>query len=274
MLFDWFTFGAQTLNFLMLVWLMKRFLYKPILSAIDAREKRIALTLADAAEKQAQAQKERDEFEQKNAAFAQERNSQLQKLQDEIKAERQRLLAEARQTADALRVKKREALTSELQTLHEDIARRSREEVLAIAQKVLADLADLSLEERMSAVFTDRLRNLDDHAKTDLATALNAASNPVCVRSAFELSAQQRTELENALNEAFSGDIQLQFNTAPELISGIELTANGWKLAWNIADFLAALEQCIHRLIKEQPDGQAHTAAPADAPTDVSERAS
>ena len=42
MLIDWFTVGAQALNFLILVWLMKRFLYKPILHAIDAREKRIA----------------------------------------------------------------------------------------------------------------------------------------------------------------------------------------------------------------------------------------
>jgi len=273
MLFDWFTFGAQTLNFLVLVWLMKRFLYKPILHAIDAREKRIALALADAAEKQAQAQKERDEFEHKNAAFAQERNSQLQRLQDEIKAERQRLLTEARQTADALRVKKKEALTSELQTLHEDIARRSREEVLGIAQKVLADLAGLSLEERMSAVFADRLRHLHDQAKTDLAVALNTASSPVCVRSAFELSAQQQTELQDALHEAFSGDIQLQFDTAPELISGIELTANGWKLAWNIADFLASLEQHIDRLIKDQSNGQAHAAAPMDVATAVPERA-
>ena len=48
MLIDWFTVGAQALNFLILVWLMKRFLYKPILRAIDEREKRIASELADA----------------------------------------------------------------------------------------------------------------------------------------------------------------------------------------------------------------------------------
>ena len=61
MLIDWFTVGAQALNFLILVWLMKRFLYKPILAAIDAREKRIAAELADADAKKAEAQKERDD---------------------------------------------------------------------------------------------------------------------------------------------------------------------------------------------------------------------
>lgn len=65
MLIDWFTVGAQTLNFLILVWLMKRFLYQPVLDAIDAREQRIAQELADAAQKQAQAQQEREEFQKK-----------------------------------------------------------------------------------------------------------------------------------------------------------------------------------------------------------------
>ena len=57
MLIDWFTVGAQALNFIILVWLLKRFLYKPILNAVDAREKRIAAELADADAKKAEAQK-------------------------------------------------------------------------------------------------------------------------------------------------------------------------------------------------------------------------
>jgi len=75
MLIDWFTVGAQTLNFLILVWLMKRFLYKPIIDAIDAREKRIAAELADADAKRAEAQKERDEFQHKNEEFDRQRVS-------------------------------------------------------------------------------------------------------------------------------------------------------------------------------------------------------
>lgn len=265
MLFDWFTVGAQTLNFLVLVWLMKRFLYKPILDAIDAREKRIALALADAALKQVAAQKERDEFQQKNADFDRQRNDLLGQAKDEAKAERQRLLDEARQVADTLRARKQDALASELQTLHQDIARRSREEVLAIAQKVLTVLAGLSLEERMGDVFTQRLRELDDEARAGLAKALKTASSPVRVRSAFELPAAQRAAIQSALNASFVGDIQIQFETTPDLISGIELTANGWKVAWNIADFLASLEQRSDELIQKQSEAQAQPAAPEQA---------
>ena len=107
MLIDWFTVGAQALNFLILVWLMKRFLYKPILDAIDAREKRIAGELADAAAKKAEARKERDEFQHKNEEFDQQRAALLSKATDEAKAERLRLLDEARKAADALSAKHR-----------------------------------------------------------------------------------------------------------------------------------------------------------------------
>ena len=261
MLFDWFTVGAQTLNFLVLVWLMKRFLYKPVLDAIDAREKRIALALADAAAKKAEAQKERDAFQKKNEVFDQAHDAQLSQLKDEINTERQRLLEEARQAANALRVKSQEALTSELQTLHQDIARRSREEVFAIAQKVLTDLAGATLEERMVTVFTQRLTQLDDTAKAGLAKALETESGSVHVRSAFALSPAQQDAIKSALKAALPNDAPLEFDITPDLISGIELSANGWKVAWNIADFLAALEQRIDELLKKKSEPQVAPAA-------------
>ena len=46
MLIDWFTIIAQALNFLILAWLLKRFLYRPVLNALDEREKLIASELA------------------------------------------------------------------------------------------------------------------------------------------------------------------------------------------------------------------------------------
>ena len=97
MLIDWFTVGAQIVNFLILVWLLQHFLYKPILNAIDAREKRIAAELADADKKKAEAQKERTDFEDKNKAFDEQRIALLAKATDEAKAERGRLINQAKQ---------------------------------------------------------------------------------------------------------------------------------------------------------------------------------
>ena len=263
MLIDWFTVGAQVLNFVVLVWLMKRFLYKPILHAIDAREKRIAMELADADAKKAEAQRERDEFQDKNEAFDQQRAALLSQATDAAKAERQRLLDEARKAADALGAKRQETLKSDAHNLNQAISRRTQREVFAIARKALMDLATTSLEERMSEVFTRRLREMDEPAKSSFFEALRTAPEPAIVRSAFDLPAEQRATIQEVLNETSSAEIRIRFETAPDIVSGIELAANGQKVAWSIADYLASLEKGVGELVDQeaQPEPQ-HKAKP------------
>jgi F-type H+-transporting ATPase subunit b len=269
MLIDWFTVSAQVVNFLILMWLLKRFLYKPILHAIDAREQRIAKELADADTKKTEAEKEREKFQKKNEEFDQQRDELLSKAKDEAKAERQRLLDEARQAADALRAKRQDALKREQQSLNDEITRRTREEVFAIARKTLTDLAETTLEERMSEVFSRRLRELNNEAKEGLAKALKTSSDPVLVRSAFELPSEQQSAIQHALQEIFTAEIQVRFEIAPDVISGIELTANGRKVAWSIADYLASLEKSVGELLKEQSKPQAKPEAKPEAQAEV-----
>src|ERR1035438_10076543 len=257
MLIDWFTVGAQAINFIILVWLLKRFLYKPILDAVDAREKRVATELADADAKKAEALKERDEFQHKNEEFDQQRAALLSKATEEAKAERQRLLDDARKAADALSAKRQETLRSDAHNLNQAIRRRTEQEVFAIARKALTDLATTSLEERMCEVFTRRLRTMDGKAKEGIAAALKTASEPAVVRSAFDLPAEQRAAIQNALNETFSAEIHVRFETAPDLVSGIELTTNGQKVAWSIGDYLASLEKGVGELLKEKDEAAA-----------------
>lgn len=265
MLIDWFTVVAQALNFVILVWLMKRFLYHPILHAIDAREKRVAAELADADAKRGEAQKERAEFQHKNEDFDKERATLLSQATDEAKAERKRLLDEAREAAETLSAKRKETLRIDAKDLSQAIGRQTRDEVFAVARKALSDLATTSLEERMSEVFTLRLREMDSSAKASLGAALTTASDPAVVRSAFDLPPQQRAAIQDALNVAFSTEVQLRFETAPDLIGGIELATTGQKVAWSIDDYLRSLEKSVGALMDtgEQPE---HQSDPAPAP--------
>jgi F-type H+-transporting ATPase subunit b len=256
MLIDWFTVGAQALNFIVLVWLLKRFLYKPILHAVDAREKRIAKELADAGAKMAEAEKKRDEFEHKNAEFDSQRTALLGKATDEAAAERQRLLEEARKTADIQSVKRQETLRTEARNLSQAIRGRTQQEVFVIARKALTDLASTSLEERMAEMFIRRLKAMDGKAKASLAEALKAASDPVVVRSAFDLPAEQHAAIQKAIDDSFSGEFRLRFETNARLIGGIELAANGQKVAWSISEYLTSLEDSIAQILKAKEKSQ------------------
>ena len=267
MLIDWFTVGAQAINFIILVWLLKRFLYKPILDAVDARERRVAAELADADAKKAEAKKGRDKFQHKNEAFDRQRAALLNKATEEAKVERQRLLGEARQAAEALSATQQETLRREARNLSEAVSRQTRQEVFAIARKALMDLATTSLEERLAEVFTRRLREMDDKAKAGLAEALKSTSDPALVRSAFELPAKQRTAIQDALNEVFSVNIDVRFETAPDLIGGIELTANGQKVTWSIADYLTSLGKDVDELLKAKEQPEVMPEAKAESPS-------
>lgn len=257
---DWFTIGAQALNFIILVWLLKRFLYRPILDALDAREQQIADTLAEADRTQAEAAEEREQFQRRNREFDQQRAGLLTEAREEAETERRRLLEEARQAADDARAKWQDALRREQRGLDDEVARWTREEVFAIARRVLDDLAGEDLESSMGEAFVRQLGELDRGAKEELARALAGSSVPARVRSAFPLSTEHRTAIERILAAIAPGNTGVRFETAPDVISGIELSANGQKVAWSIAQYLAALEQRVADMLATQ------AAAPAGAP--------
>lgn len=229
---DWFTVAAQALNFLVLMWLLKRFLYKPILNAIEAREKHIADQLADAASKQADAQKEQDAFKQKIDAFEKEKTTLLIEAQGKAEATRTKLLKEATVDAETLRAKKKEGLQNEIHDLTQDILKQTKVQVFAMASKVLTDLADTTLEQRMIEVFITRLHALSDKEKA----ALSAKS--AMITSAFALSESQKKALKAEIKTN-----TLKFKVLPECVGGVELSANGQKLAWSIGDYLETLEK-------------------------------
>jgi F-type H+-transporting ATPase subunit b len=136
--------------------------------------------------------------------------------------------------------------------LNQAISQLTQKEVFSITRKALNDLATVSLEERMGEVFTRRLSELDDKAKVVLGDALRKNPEPALVRSTFNLPEEQRAAIQNALNETFSAEINLRFETSPDLVSGIELSANGQKVGWSIAAYLEALEKDIGELLKEK----------------------
>jgi F-type H+-transporting ATPase subunit b len=266
MLIDWFTVGAQALNFVVLVWLLKHFLYKPVLDAIDAREKQIAAQLADAEAKKAEAKKERDAFQRKNDDFDQQRAALLAKATGDADAQRQQLIAQARSAADALAAKRRETLASEARSLNQALRQRAQTEVFAVARRALADLATASLEASACETFIARLRALEGPARDALADALKAPAGPVLVRSAFELPAAQRSAVQEAIQEIFAMKVDLDFETAPALVSGIELSTRGQKFAWSIGDYLASLEREVDALLTPPPPSPAPAPSPPASP--------
>lgn len=242
MLFDWFTMGAQVLNFIVLVWLMKHFLYQPILRAIAAREKLIANQLADAKVAKADAQKEKDLFSKKNQDYDTQSATLLAQAQTSAKGEAQKLLEVAKKSAADWSSKQHAAFLNEEKNLHEAVSQRAQSEIFSIARKTLTDLAGVDVEKRMVDVFIQRLREVSG----------KESKGPTIVRSAFNLLSDQRSKVEEAIKSVFNDDAAVKFETSPGLICGIVLFRNENKIAWSIDDYLNSMQGAVKDLLHKR----------------------
>ena len=265
MLIDWFTVIAQMLNFLILVWLLKRFLYQPILDAIDAREKGIASKLADADQKQAEAHKQQQDFEARNKTFEEQRAALMAKADDDARAEHDRLVDDAHKQAQGIRASEATALRDDQAHQAVAIRRMAQDQVFAMTKKTLSDLATVTLEERIGEVFTRRLRLMSAKDKDEMSAALKTSPEASLVRSAFDLPDEQKAAIQNALNETFSAVIRVRYETDANAISGIELTAQGQKLSWSIASYLDSFDRNLAELLAPPTKPEPAPASAAEA---------
>ncbi|HSN08262.1 MAG TPA: F0F1 ATP synthase subunit delta [Hanamia sp.] len=249
---DWFTVIAQVLNFLILVWLLKRFLYKPILNAIEAREKKVAGQLSDAELKMAEANKELTQYQQKNEEFDQKKKEMMGQAITESKDERQKLFEQVRQEANALQIQFQKSVKEKEENLEKEIAQKTQQEVFDISRKALGDLANTGLEEQVVKRFVLKLNELDDTVKQQISQVFNSDTTGIIVKSAFELSENQKEEIKSTFKNISGKENVYQYETSPQLISGIELSANGYKVSWSISEYLNSLEKAISEAIQEK----------------------
>lgn len=259
---NWFTVIAQALNFLILVWLLKKFLYKPILNAVNEREKKITDELKDADAQKANAQKEKDEFKKKNEDFDSKKKALLDKAVADANTEKRQLIDSAKETANALGSTMEKAFKEQQNQDKKELSQNTQEQVFAITRKALKDLASVSLETQTVDIFIKRLKASKNTEKQQFIDAFKANSKAILVKSAFDLPEKQQGELTNAVNEVLDTNTKLQFKIAPEIISGIELSTNDYKMAWSFSEYLSALQKNSSEEIREkvtsQPEKKEH----------------
>jgi F-type H+-transporting ATPase subunit b len=242
---NWFTVIMQMLNFFILVWLLKRFLYKPVLKAIDERESKIAAQLQEAEAKKEEATGEQEYFQQKNFTFNLEKKDRMDQVIAETAAERQKLLDQARTDAAALSKQLALAAKEQQQNQHLELTRKIKAEVFAVSRKTLADLASVDLEEQLTHAFIKRLKALKAEELQQLKAAFAETDDPLLVRSAWGIPEKQQQALQQAIDEVLATDTAVRFEVTPALIGGIELSTDEYKLAWSISAYLRAFEETI-----------------------------
>lgn len=252
MTFNWITVAAQVFNFLLLVWLLKRFLYEPVRRTMAQREEEIAARFRQADERIAQARAEEARYRQMAAELEQQRERLLQEARVEAERERSRLLEEATQEALARRRALAERLEQEWEQMEMSLRENLVRQVCDISRDVLMGLAGVSLEEAMLQALERSLEEAypagaPDGVSRSGASSIGSGRRTVEIRTSFEPSRQQQERLVAAaarwLGAAGAAEIEAQFAVDPSLILGVEFLADHKSAGWSVRERIGRIEE-------------------------------
>jgi F-type H+-transporting ATPase subunit b len=252
---DWFTLVAQIVNFLILLALLKRFLYGPIVRAMERREQKIAGYMQEAREKVRIAEQESDRYRQLQQALVEQREAAIAQMKAEVEQMREVLLQNVREEVNARQSRWQEAIQRQQSAFLRELRYRALQEIYAAIRQALRDLADADLEQQAIAVFLRRIQKLtgeERQALCSVASPRNHNAPEVMVASSFALPEDSRQAITQVLREQLPNDVRLRFETTEDLICGIELRSAGCKLAWSLENYLASLENSLSAVFAQE----------------------
>ena len=246
MLIDWFTVVAQIVNFLVLVALLKHFLWSKLTRAIDEREARVAGELARAEEKNKEAQRQAEQLRLQSLKQERRQDKLMAQARKEADNERARLMAEARDSVRELESRWQEDLARERRAFFLELRARATTEILAVIRRALADLSSSDLQRATIQVFLEKLGSLDEATLRELGTKEQV------VRSAAELPEESRKTIEAILRGRLGVAPRLNFEKDSTMAWGIELRGNGHKIGWAPESYLDSLEENLKQALDQQ----------------------
>ncbi len=238
MALNWSTFLLEIVNFLVLVWLIKRYLYRPVRQIVDRRREEIETRLAEAETLRQNAEATQKRYESRLAEWEAEKQQARERLTQELEAERKRRL-------DTL-VKELEAERNKAEELWErdkkEQARHLEEQALslgaAFVAKLLQRLADRHLHQRLLAQVLEDLARWPAETAAGLRRVFQDNPAPVKVISAFALDEDERLGVGMTLNRLLGAGVEPAFAVDPDLLAGVRIDLGAYVLRANLNDEL------------------------------------
>jgi F-type H+-transporting ATPase subunit b len=241
---NWSTFILEIINFLVLIWILKRFLYRPVMNLIAQRKAGIDKAGADAQTLRREAQALQEQYENRLAEWEREKEKARAQLHEELSAERAREMSRLRASLDEERAKARvleERRRGESERKSEEVALA---QAAQFASRLLSRAAGPELERRLVDLVAEDLSTLSENKQQRLRTAFAQAQEALTITSAYPLSETHRDRLTQVLAKVLAQNVFCEFIEDPKLMAGLRIVMGSWVLQANLQDelrFFAAM---------------------------------
>ena len=255
--FDLVTFIAQIINLFVLVWLLKRFLYRPILEVIEKRQQEIRDKVQAAEDIRLQSEKERKKWETEKNTYESEHQKELNRVTQELEEKRKEGLAEIRSTLQRQRIKMQNDLLAEMDALHTDIGNFIAKDFMQLAGQALKELSNCCPLDQAINLFLKSLKKLDKKQIKKINIILKN-QKVIYIYSSNTLNKKQTLEITRIIQKLFviPSKCKITFLVIPELILGLEMRTGDISIDWSLKSYLdtlnANLDATLANLVAEK----------------------
>ncbi|MCX5847920.1 MAG: F0F1 ATP synthase subunit delta, partial [Deltaproteobacteria bacterium] len=191
-------------------------------------------------------------YEKRNQLLNETKEKMLNEATMAADAKRKELMEKVREEVDQVKARWQDMLVREHDAFFYDLRQRAAKQLYATARKALSDLADADLEDRIVDEFLRRIKALDEEKSIQIRKAISGVGNNVIIQSAFSISEQRRTQIEEVLKKQITNGFTIRYLQQPDIVSGIELRVNGHKIAWSLNEYLEALVESMTETLQKE----------------------
>lgn len=247
---DWVTFFAQIVNLFVLVWLLKKFLYHPVLQAVEKRQNEIMNKINRAKEEYDLAKNEHTALLKKHAEFDASKQQKFDEALQEVEAYKTRQITDIQNEIAYARQKMQDDLNRQTQILHVQIRDMLTHNFIKLSQKMMTQISGTHPFEQTIQLFKNNISNL---SKTDIKKIKSSykKQSVVIINSSETLTLKAQEDLALFLSKMFQWDLPLKmkFDIDENLILGLEMTIDDVCVQWSLKEYLDEYQQNLNHTL-------------------------
>lgn len=236
-----FTFIAQIINFLILVFILYKMLFKKIIALMDEREKKIQGEIDRAKKLEEDAKKEKESFSRKTQEIENQKSSLLEKMHEEVSNRRKSEIEKVKKEVAALDKKWRDDILSKKVEFFSSLQKETASLACTISKELLQGFANTSLESAALQNFQKRLEKLPEDKKREIKEGY--IGKKITFKTSFPISSNDQESLKKSLEKVIDTTVSADFIQDPSLILGVEAKIGDMQIGYSILDYLQNLQE-------------------------------
>jgi len=246
---DILTYLFEIINFFVLLWILKKLLYKPIISVLKERKEYIAKRIREAEEAETKAKRMKEEYEKMLKQIEEIRKTKLAEITKEVQQEKEKLYENMKKELDAQRQKFLDSLEMEKREALNEIKEETIHLSLAFVSKLLSNFADEEIHKKLFSIALEGIKNINKEEIDNIKEELKNR-NTVVVETAFPLSKEDIDRLKQTIKDIFNVDINIKTEERKDLMAGVKIHLSSKMIDTSLEGQLSVFETLLREKIE------------------------